>query len=274
MEFVFPPSGIPSEGGTCFGFRVFRTACVREPDGSLVAMFISSYPYYYHFDALGSTRMLTDESGHITDTYTYDAWGNVTSHTGSVSQPYQYVGQLGYYTHYQDPNMGSLLQLGVRFYDRGLGRFTQRDPLPTKDSADYPYVSDMPIRMVDPSGTTGVILPFLPTIPRGGMVVPLCVYKAFKEGEYYNQFLRFFDSDKWVHCYVVCESVRCVQRNPLLACAGTIWGDLNHPPWDDWEDYKDHAKYNHAGMKIGLGLGDCYTRCWDFWKKDHDRSSR
>ncbi|MCK4235915.1 MAG: RHS repeat-associated core domain-containing protein, partial [Candidatus Krumholzibacteria bacterium] len=74
-----------------------------------------------------------------------------TSHTGSTQQPYQYVGQLGYYTHYQDPNMGSLMQLGVRFYDPALGRFTQRDPIRHGEN-HYLYSLDNPLSYVDPSG--------------------------------------------------------------------------------------------------------------------------
>jgi hypothetical protein len=44
-----------------------------------------------------------------------------------VSQPYQFVGRLGYYTHYQEASFG-LMQIGVRFYDSAIGRSTQRDP--------------------------------------------------------------------------------------------------------------------------------------------------
>ena len=125
---------------------------VREPDGSLIAMFVGSYPYYYHFDALGSTRMLTDESGHITDSYTYDAWGNLLTHyPNSISQPYQYVGQLGYYTHYQDANL-PLLQLGVRFYDPGVGRFGQVDLIRKRGRSAYVYSSDLPTAKSDPLG--------------------------------------------------------------------------------------------------------------------------
>lgn len=126
---------------------------VREPDGSLIAMFVGSYPYYYHFDALGSTRLLTDETGHITDTYSYDAWGNLIYpyHTGDTQQPYQYVGQLGYYTHYQDSNMG-LLQLGVRFYDPALGRFGQEDRIPGVQESAYTYCKNSCMRAVDPWG--------------------------------------------------------------------------------------------------------------------------
>jgi RHS repeat-associated protein len=101
----------------------------------------------------GSTRLLTDGSGTVTDRYAYDAYGSVLSHdcySGSVSQPYQYVGQLGYYTHYQEPEFG-LLQLGVRFYDAPVGRFTQRDPV--QHGVDYyEYALGIPTSLADPSG--------------------------------------------------------------------------------------------------------------------------
>ena len=32
---------------------------------------------YYHYDGLGSTRQLTDSSGDVTVSYTYDAFGNL-----------------------------------------------------------------------------------------------------------------------------------------------------------------------------------------------------
>jgi hypothetical protein len=77
---------------------------IREPGGELIARVSGSGTHYYHFNDLGSTMFLTDANGSITDKYAYDAWGK-TTHEGSMNQPYQFVGQLGYYTHYQDPNM-------------------------------------------------------------------------------------------------------------------------------------------------------------------------
>lgn len=67
--------------------------------------------------------MLTDESGDVTDTYTYDAWGKLVEHDGSTSQPYQFVARLGYYMHHQDVNL-RLLQLGVCFCDTRAAEFT------------------------------------------------------------------------------------------------------------------------------------------------------
>ncbi len=130
---------------------------VREPSGALIARIAGDQTRYYHFDDLGSTMFLTGNAGTITDKYIYDAWGNVTSHSGGTSQPYQYVGRKGYYTHYQDANF-SLLQLGVRFYDPSMGRFTQRDPLTTwlsqglAKECTYNYASNAPVIKIDPSG--------------------------------------------------------------------------------------------------------------------------
>jgi len=131
---------------SCFGFSELPAR--SRPWAGRISDFPSGGSY--HFDALGSTRLITDYSGEATDYYSYDAWGNVSHDTGSLSQPYQYVGQLGYYTHYQDVNF-PLLQLGVRFYDPGLGRFTQVDPI--NDGLNwYAYVHDRPLAGTDPRG--------------------------------------------------------------------------------------------------------------------------
>jgi len=94
---------------------------------------------------------VTKHNGNVTDTYSYDTWGNV-NHNGATSQPYQFVGQLGYYTRYQEPNLG-LMQLGVRFYDSMVGKFTQRDPIGYGSGCNvYAYASDTPVLGVDPLG--------------------------------------------------------------------------------------------------------------------------
>jgi RHS repeat-associated protein len=123
----------------------------RTPDGALIARKKGTDWRYYHYDELGSTRLLTDGSGNVTDTYSYDPWGNITSHVGSTNDnPYLYIGELGYYTHYQDPEFG-LLHLGFRFYDPKIGRFTQQDPI--GDGLNwYEYVEGNPLAWADPYG--------------------------------------------------------------------------------------------------------------------------
>ncbi len=106
---------------------------------------------YFHFDALGSTRALTDSSGNVTDTYEYNAFGVLESSTGTSVNPYRYVGQWGYY---DDGAMGSssgLLLLGVRYYSPSHGRFWSWDPVPNLNL--YAYVENSATMAIDPSGT-------------------------------------------------------------------------------------------------------------------------
>ena len=127
---------------------------VREPNGELLARVDGSNTCFYHFDELGSTRLLTDVGGNVTDKYDYDAYGAVIAHeklAGSIDQPYQYVGQLGYYTCWQEPGLG-LMQIGVRMLAPRLGRFTQRDPLASDEVSDTVYANGNPSGFIDPSG--------------------------------------------------------------------------------------------------------------------------
>ena len=87
----------------------------------------------------------------ITDRYDYDAWGNeYPIMVSTADNPYRYVGQLGYYTHWMDSSLTDLLHLGVRFYEPGVGRFSQRDPLDLIN--DYIYAGAVPTGKIDPHG--------------------------------------------------------------------------------------------------------------------------
>ncbi len=126
---------------------------IREPNGSLISRVSGSNTSYYHFDQLGSTRLLTDGSGNVTDEYAYDAYGSLLSHNrraGSVDQPYQYVGELGYYTHWQEPGFG-LMQVGVRFYNPYISSFCSVDGVAhRRNLQSYTYCDGRPGVRVDP----------------------------------------------------------------------------------------------------------------------------
>jgi YD repeat-containing protein len=47
---------------------------------------------YYLVDGLGSTRGLTDASGVVTDTYSYDAFGNLIASAGGTANNYCLLG--------------------------------------------------------------------------------------------------------------------------------------------------------------------------------------
>ena len=52
----------------------------------------------YHFDSRGSTVAITDANGNITDTFAYDTYGNITSHTGTSFVIFGYNGRDGVVT--------------------------------------------------------------------------------------------------------------------------------------------------------------------------------
>jgi len=109
----------------CSAFALPNGALLASCDGAA-----SRNTYYYHYDDLGSTLVVTNGSGTAIDSFAYDAWGNVLNTSANHMKPYQYVGRAGYYTFSAGQSVASnLLELGVRFYDPNTGRFTQRDPL-------------------------------------------------------------------------------------------------------------------------------------------------
>src|SRR5258708_2404119 len=48
---------------------------------------------FYGFDGHGSVRQLTDRFGNVTDTYTYDAFGNLLTTTGSTPNNFKFTGE-------------------------------------------------------------------------------------------------------------------------------------------------------------------------------------
>ena len=102
------------------------------------------------FDGNGNIRKLTDSTGVVTDTYTYDAFGVTTTSTGVTANPYRYCGE------YQDETTG-LYYLRARYYDANTGRFTSADSYSgtTSDPISlhkYLYAHANPVMNSDPTG--------------------------------------------------------------------------------------------------------------------------
>lgn len=111
----------------------------------LISQKRSSGNYYYLTDALGSVTRLVDASGSVTDTYNYDAFGNVISRTGATNNAYQFAGNWGYY------RVGALTHIGARFYSPAIARFLSVDPL-HQGINWYAYAQNDPVNFVDPDG--------------------------------------------------------------------------------------------------------------------------
>ena len=101
---------------------------------------------FYLADYLGSVRGLADASGTITDSYSYDPYGQRTAVTGSAtSTPFGYAGQ------YTDAETG-FQYLRARYYDPATGQFLTVDPLVDSTGHPYAYAADNPANNTDPSG--------------------------------------------------------------------------------------------------------------------------
>ena len=105
--------------------------------------------YYYIMDRLGNVRYVVDSSGSVVQSYLYTPFGKIHTESGSLSQPYQYVGGEGYYT---EEDTGLKL-LGQRWYDGEVGRFISRDPIGEEGGLNlYVYVGNRGSNLRDPYG--------------------------------------------------------------------------------------------------------------------------
>ena len=104
-------------------------------------------PSYFHQDALGSTMQLTHDNEDVTDTFLYDAWGEVLNRTGTTENPFQWIGAWGYY---KDETTG-LYYVRRRNLRPSTGRWTSPDPLLFTDGPNL-YVAYFVPNLADPSG--------------------------------------------------------------------------------------------------------------------------
>src|SRR5208283_5317497 len=105
---------------------------------------------FYGYDGAGSVRQLTNSAGVVTDTYEYDAWGNLVNKTGTTPNNYLYRGEQ------YDADL-ALYYLRARYYNPSTGRFLSRDPeagkpIDPKSLHKYLYAGGDPVNRIDPSG--------------------------------------------------------------------------------------------------------------------------
>ena len=143
--------------------------------------------HYYHKDGLGSIRSLTGEDGQVIQSYEYASFGEITSRSGSLEQPFTFTGReldqmlgqeestswISYSTELkpgvQDPQEmkgGGRIEIKTprqtedlyfyraRYYDPKAGRFLTKDPIGFAggDGNLYRYVTNNPINWMDPLG--------------------------------------------------------------------------------------------------------------------------
>jgi RHS repeat-associated protein len=114
-----------------------------------LAQLRSNTTHFYSADGLGSITSLTDASGAVANSYTYDTFGNLAASSGSVVNPFRYTAREW------DAEI-SLHFYRARYYDGVIARFVSEDPLrfgTDEVSANlYRYAQNSPTGNSDPLG--------------------------------------------------------------------------------------------------------------------------
>jgi RHS repeat-associated protein len=132
------------------------TVLARHVDGPSIdeplSELVSGVTSYYEQDGLGSVSSLSNSSGALANTYTYDSYGKLTASTGTIANPFQYTGREF------DPETGAYYYR-ARYLDPPTGRFLSEDPIGFGGGVNfYPYVLNNPVTLRDPAGkNAGVI---------------------------------------------------------------------------------------------------------------------
>ncbi len=127
----------------------------------LISLHRADETYYYLYDGHGSVRMLANEEGTITDTYTYDAFGNLINRTGDTRNDFlfygeQYDANTGFYylrARYMNPSTGTFITMdayqGSIFDPVSLHKYLYADanPIMNSDPTGYFTLSEMNVSM-------------------------------------------------------------------------------------------------------------------------------
>ena len=131
------------ESGTLLAFYT-------RGDDVLINMDRGGNKFFYLYDGHGSVRMLANENNFITDTYTFNAFGELTFRTGVTENNYLYAGE-------QFDWLTQMYYLRARYMDPSTGTFISMDPFQgfMHDPISlhrYLYAHANPITNTDPTG--------------------------------------------------------------------------------------------------------------------------
>ena len=204
---------------------------------------------FYGHDGQASVRLLTDLTGAITDTYTYDAFGNLIAATGNTPNERLYAGEQF------DANAG-FYYLRARYLNPSSGRFMTSDSYEGNvyDPASlhkYLYVGADPTNKIDPSGNSSVAL--VATVTIGSVISAMAIVKFLAIGVGVAAATCFLDL---VGTSILREEGFDVSGlSPCSADNGpriTLFRGVN----------QGHAAYADAL----LGIAKPNRRWWQFWK--------
>ena len=112
---------------------------------------------YYAQDAIGTVTSLSNPTGALANTYSYDSFGKLTASTGALINPFQYTGR-------ESDSESGLNFYRARYYDSLVGRFISEDPVNYRgrDTNFFRYVRNRAVAYSDPYGLVAIDPSFNP----------------------------------------------------------------------------------------------------------------
>jgi len=140
--------------------------------------------YTYVVDGQGSVRQLTSAAGSVTDNYSYFAFGEELSSSGSTVNEFRYVGEQF------DPN-AEQYYLRARWYNPASGGFTSVDPyvgdkLSPVSLHRYLYGNNSPLTYIDPTGQSITMMDVMVTFAIIGALAKSVHYNMTVSEEEYD----------------------------------------------------------------------------------------
>jgi RHS repeat-associated protein len=215
--------------------------------------------YYYQNDHLGTPMKLTNQSGVVVWSATYDAFGRATVDAAStITNNLRYPGQ------YADAETG-LHYNWNRYYDPvNGGRYVSSDPIRLLGSINfYTYVGSNPLMAIDPTGlvkvhgnwcgpdwTGGRTHPYVPVSPKyykepidkldaACETHDVCYFKCRENNS--------CDKQKRKQCFLICDKVLTKSAYEIGGFMGYLVGggiNINDP-----DSEANGASCKHCGAK-------------------------
>ena len=140
---------------------------------------------FYHADGGGNITMMIDSSQVTTASYRYDPYGNIISTGGG---PLSSANVYRFSSKEIHPNSG-FYYYGYRFYDPGLQRWLNRDPLGERGGINlFEFVGNVPTHAVDRFGLQVIVNPPPPGPFPGANVGPVWIEDPYDLSDINNEF--------------------------------------------------------------------------------------
>ena len=131
-----------------------------DASGIPMSLIYNGADYYYTVNLQGDVTAILNTSGTAVVEYTYDAWGNILTVTGSMADTLGAVNPLTYRGYVYDTETG-LYYLLSRYYNPKTGRFLNADAFTTTGQGllgnnMFAYCLNNPINRIDVDGSSGI----------------------------------------------------------------------------------------------------------------------